>query len=60
MTLITRQDLKSFQEKAVGELAGLMLEFPSPRFQRFDPDQEPYFPFFAGCVQLLAQVRHRS
>lgn len=64
MSVISRKDLKPFQEKAVGELAALILEYPSPRFKRFDPDTGELLPFLcrlraitgAGKTPILATV----
>ncbi len=64
MNLITQKDLKPFQEKAAGDLAALILEYPSPRFQRFDPDTGALLPFLcrlraitgAGKTPILASV----
>ncbi len=64
MSLITRKDLKPFQEKATGDLAALILEYPSERFRRYDPDTGQLLPFLcrlraitgAGKTPILASV----
>lgn len=63
MKLIKRSDLKPFQERAASALAGMIQEYPSPKFRpRFDPDTGERLPFLcrlraitgAGKTPILA------
>lgn len=46
MKPIERRDLKPFQERAAGELAAMIQDYPSERFKpRFDPDTGSLLPF---------------
>ncbi len=63
MKRLTRAGLKPFQERAAGALAGMIQDYPSPRFKaRYDPDTGDVLPFLcrlhaitgAGKTPILA------
>ena len=63
VTSLKRSDLKPFQERAAGDLAAMIQEYPSDRLKpRFDPDTGEMLPFLcrlraitgAGKTPMLA------
>lgn len=65
MKQLTRDELKPFQTRAAGALAGMIQDYPSTRFRaRFDPDSGEILPFLcrlhaitgAGKTPILASA----